>query len=71
MQPMKLKNGSHRIARHPKDETGQDKLKARLSLEKEMEAWRRNSRWVDETPVIEVNYFLGIDILMLRAALTS
>lgn len=54
MQPMKLKNGSHRIARHPKDETGQDKLKARLSLEKEMEAWRRNSRWVDETPVIEV-----------------
>lgn len=55
MQSMELKNGGNRIAPTP-EEGGQVKLVAGRSLDKEMEAWRRNNRWTDETPVLEVCY---------------
>lgn len=53
MQSMKLKYGGNRIAPKPEEEV---KFTAGRSLEKEMEAWRRNDRWTEETPVIQVYY---------------
>ncbi|KAG0604437.1 hypothetical protein M758_10G172200 [Ceratodon purpureus] len=54
MQPMKLNFGSNSIAPKPVKEVDQVTLSTGRSLEQEMEAWRRNSRWVDEAPSLEV-----------------
>ncbi|KAG0610286.1 hypothetical protein M758_7G053700 [Ceratodon purpureus] len=54
IQSMKLKNGGNRIAPKPEEGNGQVKFVAGRSLDKEMEAWRRNNSWTDETPVIQV-----------------
>jgi len=38
----------------PEDIPDQILPPSQRSLEKELEAWRRNSSWVDESPVIQV-----------------
>jgi hypothetical protein len=38
----------------PEDIPGQILPPSQRSLEKELEAWRRNSSWIDESPVIQV-----------------
>jgi hypothetical protein len=68
MQPTKLDFRSNSSAPKPVKEVDQVTLTAGRSLEQEMEAWRRNSRWVDETPALEVHHLHSIDNLMLGAA---
>ena len=65
MQPMKLNFGSNSIAPKPVKEVDQVTLSTGRSLEQEMEAWRRNSRWVDEAPSLEVHHLRSIDNSML------
>ncbi len=38
----------------PEDIPSQILPPSQRSLEKELEAWRRNSSWVDESPIIQV-----------------
>ena len=53
MESMKLRIGSKRVAPKP-EERDHVKFAAGRSLDKDMEAWRRNNMWTDETPAIEV-----------------
>lgn len=71
MQPMDLKFGVNRIAPKPVEALDQVNFTAGRSLEQEMEAWRRNSRWIDERPALEVRHLHCLDIPMLQRAPAS
>lgn len=68
---MDLKFGNNRIGPKPVEAVDLVDFTAGRSLEQEMEAWRRNSKWIDERPALEVRHFHFMDILMLRRASAS
>ena len=68
MQPVDdRKFGSNRIAPKPAEAVVDPvNFTAERSLAQEMEAWRRNNRWTDERPALEVRHLRCMDTLMLR-----
>lgn len=55
-QQMHLKNGNVRVTPQLEVKAKEVPLTVAQTLEKDMEAWRQNSTWIDEKPVIEVPY---------------
>lgn len=54
-QQMHLKNGNARVTPQLEVKAKEVPLTIAQTLEKEMKAWRQNSAWIDEKPVIEVH----------------
>lgn len=54
-QQMHLKNGNGRVTPQLEVKAKEVPLTVAQTLEKDMEAWRQNSTWIDEKPVIEVH----------------
>lgn len=55
-QQIHLKNGNARVTPQPEVKAKEEvPLTIAQTLEKDMKAWRRNSTWIDEKPVIEVH----------------
>jgi len=71
VQPMDLKFGSNRSAPKAEEAVDQINFTAGRSLEQEMEAWRRNSKWIDERPALEVRHLQCMGILWLIRAPAS